>query len=279
MATELRSPQVVIIRPTRGWLPVRIRELWAHRELLYFLVWRDLKIRYKQTILGVGWAVIQPVFLMLIFTFIFGNLARLPSEGVPYPVFVYVALLPWNLFAKGLTEGSTSLVMNERLITRVYLPRLILPAAPVTAGLVDFAIAFVVLIGLMFYFGIVPTLAVLLLPLFIVIAFITALGISMWLSAIDARYRDVRYTLPFLTQFWFFATPIVYSASLLPSSWRWLYSLNPMVSVIEGFRWALLGTPIVLDLSFVISLGIIFLLFVGGLFYFRRSERIFADVV
>jgi lipopolysaccharide transport system permease protein len=256
-----------------------LRELWAYRELLYFFVWRDVKVRYKQTVLGVAWAVIQPVFMMFVFTLFFGQLARVPSDGVPYPIFAYVALLPWNLFARGLTDASTSLVANQNLVTKVYFPRLMLPASAVLAGFVDFSIAFTVLVALMLYYGIVPTLAIITLPIFVAIAVLSAMGIGFWFSALDARYRDIRYTLPFLTQFWLFATPVVYPLSLVPDSWRWIYALNPMVGVVEGFRWALLGEAWALDPLSGVSIAVVVVMFLGGLLYFRRAERTLADVV
>lgn len=269
----------VVIRPSRGWIPLNLRELLDYRGLLYFLVWRDVKIRYKQTVLGVAWAGIQPVLMMVVFTLFFGMLVGISSDGVAYPVFAYVALLPWNLFARGLTGASTSLVANTSLVTKVYFPRLILPTSSVLAALVDFLIAFGVLIGLMLYYGILPSFSVLALPLFALIAIMSAMGIGFWFSALDARYRDIRYTLPFLTQLWFFATPVVYPLSLVPQSWKLLYSLNPMVGVVEGFRWALLGEAWALDPFMVVSLVVVIIMFVGGLYYFRRVERTIADVI
>ena len=280
MATELPPQRVTVIRPTRGWVPVNLREVWGYRELLYFLVWRDVKVRYKQTVLGVAWGIIQPLFMAILFSVIFGQLAGISADGAPYVLFAFVALLPWNLFAKGLSEGSTSLVSNERLVTKVFFPRLILPASAVVAGLVDFTIGFGVLVALMLYFGAVPTIAILALPLFVLVAVVAAMGIAFCLSAIDARFRDVRYTLPFLTQLWFFATPVVYPISLVPEAWRSLYALNPMVGVVEGFRWALLGATWTLDPALmVLSLTGVLGIFLVGLFYFARTERVFADTV
>lgn len=277
MAEESPSQQIVVIRPSRGWSPLRLKELVAYRELLYFLVWRDLKVRYKGTVLGVGWAVLQPLLLMVTFTLLFGVLIKIPSDGIPYAVFAYAGILPWTLFVKGLTEGSLSLATNEQLITKVYFPRPLLPISSAVSGLVDFAIAFVVLLGLMLFYGILPTLAILVLPLFIAIAVISAMGVSFWLSSADILYRDVRHTIPFIAQFWFFVTPVVYPLSIVPDSLRWLYSLNPMVAVVEGFRWALVGGVWPFDLLFAISLALVLVVFVGGLFYFRRTEKIFAD--
>lgn len=260
-------------------MPLNLRELWEYKELLYFFVWRDLKVRYKQTALGVAWAILQPVMMVLVFTVFFGTLLKVPSGGVPYPVFSFTALLAWNLFARGLTDASTSLSGSRDLVTKVYFPRLLLPTADVLAALVDFGISFAVLIGLLIYYGITPTLAVVLLPGFLLIAVLAALGIGFWFSALDARYRDIRYLVPFIVQLWFFATPIVIPATIVPLEWRWLYSLNPMVGVVEGFRWALLGTAWTIDPTAWISIVAVVAIFIGGLYYFRRAERIFADVV
>lgn len=244
----------MLIRPASGWVPLNLAELWEYRELLYFLTWRDIKVRYKQTVLGAAWAVIQPLGMMLVFTIFFGHLVGVPSDGLSYPIFAYTALLPWQLFSRALTDANTSLVVNERLITKVYFPRLLIPVSAVLASLVDFAIAFVLLLGMMVFYGIVPTGFVLMLPLFVLFALMTALGIGFWLSALNAQYRDVRYTLPFLTQFWLFATPVVYPASLVSDQWRLLYGLNPMIGVVEGFRWALLGKTGAPDAMWAVSL-------------------------
>ena len=269
----------LIIRPSQGWVSLRLKELWEYRELLYFLTWRDIKVRYKQTALGAAWAIIQPFFAMVVFSVFFGRLAKIPSDGLPYPIFVYCALLPWQLFAHALTESSNSLVANERLITKVYFPRLVVPLSTVLAGLLDFAIAFLVLIGMLGYYGIVPTVAVFTLPLFLLLAVMTALGVGLWLSALNVQYRDVRYTIPFLTQFWLFATPVAYPSSLVPEPWRALYGLNPMAGVVEGFRWALLGTSQGPGMLLVVSVVVVIGLLAGGLFYFRRMEKTFADLV
>ena len=273
------EPPVIVIRPSRGWVALRLRDLWEYRDLLYFLVWRDLKVRYKQTALGAAWAIIQPFFTMVVFSIFFGQLAKIPSEGLPYPIFAYCALLPWQLFSRALTESGNSLIANEPLLTRVYFPRLVIPLSVVLAGLVDFGIAFVILLGMMAYYGIAPTTAVFTLPLFLLLALGTALGVGLWLSALNVQYRDVRYTIPFLTQFWLFATPIVYPSSLVPEPWRAFLGLNPMAGVVEGFRWALLGTAQAPGLMLVSSVAASVALLIGGLFYFRRMERIFADVV
>jgi len=266
------------IDPPSGWTSIGLRELWAYRELLYFLTWRDIKVRYKQTALGAAWAIIQPLFMMLVFSLFFGRLAGIQSDGIPYPIFTFCALLPWQLFAHALSESSNSLVANERLITKVYFPRLVIPMAAVLGGLVDFGVAFVLLLGMMAYYGIVPTSAVVALPGFIVLAVMTALAVGLWLSALNVKYRDVRYTINFLIQLWLFATPIVYPSSLVPERWRALYGLNPMAGVVEGFRWALLGSKPPGAMLWV-SIGVVILLLVGGLYYFRRMEQEFADVV
>ena len=268
-----------IIRPSSGWASLGVKELWEYRELLYFLIWRDIKVRYKQTVLGAAWVVIQSFFMMIVFSLFFGRLAGAPSDGIPYPIFVYCALLPWQLFAHALAESSNSLVANERLITKVYFPRLVVPISAVLAGLVDFAVAFIVLIAMMAYYGIVPTLAVFTLPLFILLAVMTALGVGLWLSALNVQYRDVRHTLTFLTQFWLFATPVAYSITLVPESWRAVYGLNPMAGVVEGFRWALLGKAEGPGVMLAVSVGMVVLILVGGIYYFRRMEDTFADLV
>jgi lipopolysaccharide transport system permease protein len=270
---------IVIIEPARGFVPVNLRELWAYRELLYFLVWRDVKVRYKQTVLGAAWAIIQPFFTMVVFSIFFGSLAKVPSDGLPYPIFAFCALLPWQLFANSLTESANSLVVNENLISKVYFPRLVIPLAPVLAGLVDFSIAFLVLLGMMAYYAIVPGAAIFTLPLFLLLAVATAVGASLWLSALNVQYRDVRYTIPFLTQFWLFATPVAYPSTLVPEPWRALYGMNPMAGVVEGFRWALLGKTEGPGILLAVSAGIVILMLVGGLYYFRRMEKTFADVV
>jgi lipopolysaccharide transport system permease protein len=269
----------IIIRPSRGWASLRLADLWEYRELLYFLVWRDIKVRYKQTVLGGAWAIIQPFFTMVVFSVFFGRLAKIPSDGLPYPVFAYCALLPWQFFAHALTQSSNSLVANERLITKVYFPRLVIPISAVLGGLLDFAISFVVLIGMMIYYHVKPTAAVWTVPLFLLLAVGAALGVGLWLSALNVEYRDVRYTMPFLTQFWLFASPVAYPSSLVPESWRALYGLNPMAGVVEGFRWALLGKAEGPGALLAVSIAIVILVLVGGLYYFRRMEKTFADVV
>ncbi len=273
------TPPVIRIEPSRGWVSLKLRELWEYRELLYFLTWRDVKVRYKQTLLGATWAIIQPFFTMIVFSLFFGRLAGIPSDGVPYPIFSFAALVPWTFFANGLNQSSNSLVGSADLIKKVYFPRLAVPVATILAGVVDFALAFIVLLGMMLYYGVIPTINTLWLPLFFLLALITSLGVGLWLSALNVEFRDVRYTVPFLTQFWMFSTPIAYPSSLLSEPWRTVYGLNPMVGVVEGFRWALLGTntapgPIIVASSLA-ALAIL----VGGAFYFRRMEKTFADVV
>ena len=271
--------QVFFIKPETGLASLGLKELWEYRELLYFLTWRDVKVRYKQTVLGAAWAIIQPFFMMVVFSLFFGRLARVPSDGIPYPVFAFCALLPWQLFTHALTESSNSLVANERLITKVYFPRLAVPISAVLGGLIDFAIAFVILLLMMAYYGIVPTRAIFALPAFILLAIVTALGVGLWLSALNVKYRDVRYTTTFLVQFWLFATPVAYPSSIVPERWRMVYGLNPMAGVVEGFRWALLGKSQGPGGLLVVSIAVVILIFLGGLYYFRRMEAEFADVV
>jgi lipopolysaccharide transport system permease protein len=269
----------LLITPANRWIPLHLSELWEYRELLYFLVWRDIKVRYKQTALGAAWAVMQPLFMMLVFSLFFGRFAKVPSDGIPYPVFAFCALLPWQLFANALTESSNSLVGNQNLITKVYFPRLVIPIAAVLSGLVDFLIAFVILVGMMLYYGIVPGWSIVVLPGFILLAVLTALAVGLWLSALNVQYRDVRYTMNFLVQFWLFATPVAYPSSLVPETWRALYGINPMAGVVEGFRWALLGKTSPPGAMLWVSVAVVTMLLVGGLYYFRRMEQQFADIV
>ena len=270
---------MVLIRPARGLADLDVRELWEHRELLFFLVWRDVKVRYKQTVLGAAWAVIQPVFTMIAFTLFFGRLGGLPSEGLPYPVFYLAALVPWTYFANAMTQATQTMVENQRVITKVYFPRLTLPLAAVLGGLVDLAIAFVVLVGVMLAYGVVPGVNLLLLPIFLLLAVLTAFAVGLWLSALNARYRDVRYTVPFLVQLWMFASPVAYPSSMVPEGWRWLYGLNPMAGVIDGFRWALTGRGAPAPALLAASTAAVLLLLAGGLVYFQRTEGTLADVV
>jgi lipopolysaccharide transport system permease protein len=276
---SVEETPVVRIRPPRGWVALNLRELWEYRELLYFLVWRDIKVRYKQTALGIAWVVVQPLATTLIFTVIFGNLAKIPSENLPYAVFALAGLIPWNYFSSAFARGGTSLVSSSHLISKVYFPRLIIPIASILGGLMDSAIVFLLLIALMLFFGIVPTAAIVTLPFFLLLAIVTALGVSLWLSALNVQYRDVGYLVPFIAQFWMYATPVVYPASLIPVQWRFLYSLNPMTGVVEGFRWALFGTGEPPGLMLGVSIVAVFALVIGGLFFFKRMEDTFADVV
>jgi len=269
---------VLRIEPSSGWVSLRLGELWEYRELLYFLVWRDIKVRYKQTALGAAWAILQPVLTMVVFSVFFGRLAKVPSDGIPYPVFALAALVPWQLFAYSVSESTNSLVVSQNLIKKVYFPRLVIPVASVLAGLVDFAISFVALVGLMTYYGIRPTAAIAILPLFILLAVASALCVGLWLSALNVQFRDVRYTIPFLTQFWMFVTPVAYPSSLIPGKWRTVFGLNPMAGVVEGFRWALLGKATSLGPLLAVSIGVVVVLLFGGLVYFRRMESTFADV-
>jgi lipopolysaccharide transport system permease protein len=270
---------VTRIQPAKGWVGIHFHELWKYRELFYFLVWRDLKVRYRQTALGAAWAVIQPFFTMVVFSVFFGRLAGVPSDGLPYPLFAFAGLVPWTFFANALAQSSNSLVGSQHLITKVYFPRLVIPVSAVLSGTLDFVIAFAVLVGMMFYYGVLPGLGSLTVPLFFLLALVTALGTGLWLSALNVEFRDVRYIVPFLTQFWLFATPVAYPSSLLSDPWRTLYGLNPMVSVVEGFRWALLGKPEISAQMLAASCVAASILLVTGALYFRRMERTFADIV
>ncbi|MGB0383257.1 MAG: ABC transporter permease [Ardenticatenaceae bacterium] len=270
---------VTIIKPSQGWVSLKLDELWEYRELLYFLTWRDIKVRYKQTVLGAAWAIIQPFFTMIVFSLFFGRLAGIPSDGIPYPIFSYAALVPWSFFATGLSSSSNSLVGSANLLKKVYFPRLAIPIATVLSGVIDFVLAFILLLGMMLFYGIVPTINIIWLPLLLLLALTTSLGVGLWLSALNVQFRDVRYTIPFITQFWLFATPIAYPSSLLSEPWRTLYGINPMVGVVEGFRWALLGSntapgPIII-VSALVAVGLL----ISGAYYFRRMEKTFADVV
>ena len=264
---------------SHGWVWPKLRELWEFRELLYFFAWRDIKVRYKQTVMGVLWAIIQPFLTMVIFSLFFGRLAKVPSDGLPYPVFSYAALVPWTFFANALVQASNSLVLNANMVKKIYFPRLALPIASVLAGVLDFVLAFVVLLGIMFYYGLVPTVNIVWLPLFLLLALLTSLGVGLWLAAMNVQFRDVHYTIPFLTQAWLFVTPIAYPSSLVPEPWRTVYALNPMAGVVEGFRWALLGTDTAPGKMIIVSSLVALILFITGAFYFRRMEQSFADVL
>lgn len=271
--------QHVLIQPSKGWIPLRTKELWDYRELLYFFIWRDIKVRYKQTVMGVSWAIIQPIMTMVIFSIFFGKLAGVPSDNIPYPIFSFTALVPWTFFSNALTQGSNSLVNNADMLRKIYFPRLTLPAATVLSGLLDFFLALFVLFGMMIFYSIIPTINIIWVPFFLLLTVITSLGVSLWLSALNVQFRDVRYTLPFLTQAWFFATPIAYPSSLLSEPWRTIYAINPMVGVVEGFRWALLGIEPAPGPMVFVSTLIAILILIGGIYYIRRMERTFADVV
>jgi lipopolysaccharide transport system permease protein len=269
---------VTIIRPLKGWMPIELKELWAYRELIYSFASRDIRVRYKQTVLGAAWAIIQPLFAMVIFTIVFGGFAKIPSEGIPYPIFSYSALLPWTLFAEGITRSTSSMITNSNIMTKVYFPRLVMPISGILSPLVDFAVAFVILIGMMLYYGFIPTVNIIWLPAFILLALATSLGVGLWLSALNVQYRDFQYTVPFIVQIWLYSSPVVYASSLVPEKYRMIYGLNPMAGVIEGFRWVLLGTEPPSSMFFLSILMVIVIL-ISGAYYFKRMEKIFADVV
>jgi lipopolysaccharide transport system permease protein len=277
-SVEMGNDFDLVIEPSRGWVSLQLRELWKYHELLYFLIWRDIKVHYKQTVLGAAWAILQPFFTMVVFSLFFGRLAKVPSDGLPYPIFAFTALVPWTYFARGLTEGANSLVGTGALLQKVYFPRLVIPVAAVLGGIVDFVLAFAVLIGMMLFYHLWPSWAVVWLPAFVALAFVTALGVGLWLAALNVQFRDVRHTVGFLTQAWMLCTPIAYPSSLLHEPLRSLYGLNPMAGVVEGFRWALLGTPPPGPIVWV-SAAVAVLILVSGAFYFRRMERIFADTL
>ena len=279
LAERTPGAHIIRIEPPRGWFDLRVKELWDYRELLYFFVWRDVKIRYKQTAIGVVWVILQPLLTMLIFTLFFGKLAKLPSQGLPYQVFYFAAVVPWMYFAYSLVNATNIVVENQRLITKVFFPRLILPFSAVLSGLVDFAIGFTVLIIFTYAYGIRPGISVLLLPLFLLLAVLTALGVGLWLSALNALYRDVKYLIPFLSQFWMLASPVAYPSSMVPEKYRWLYGLNPMAGVIEGFRWGLTGHGQAPGAVLIASTAMVCLLVFGGLLFFNRMEGSIADRV
>jgi len=275
-----RTVKYIRIEPTKGWARIGFRNLYEFRGLLYFLVWRDIKVRYKQTVMGAAWAVIQPFFMMVVFSIFFGRLAKIPSDGIPYPLFTFAALVPWTMFATGLSNASNSVVSDSNLVKKVYFPRLLMPISAVLASVVDFVIAFTVLVLMGFYYGMAPTTAVFWLPLLVLLALVTSMGVAFWLGAMNVQFRDVRYTIPFLVQFWMFATPIAYPSSLIEDTTiRMVYAINPMVGVVEGFRWALLGSGTAPGPMILVSAITAIILFVTGAFYFRRLERSFADVV
>jgi lipopolysaccharide transport system permease protein len=272
------QPPVTFIRPLSGWVPINFRELWEYRELLFFLIWRDIKLRYKQTVLGFAWAIIQPVMMMVVFTLFFGTLAKIPSNNIPYPLFTFAALLPWTLFSEGLSRSTASLISGSALVQKVYCPRLIMPLAGIVSPVVDFAISLVVLAALMLYYHYMPTIRLLMLPVFVLFALITSMAVGLWLSATNVRYRDVQFIVPYLIQLWLLASPIAYSSTFVPERFRAFLGINPMFGVIEGFRWAILGTNPPGPLM-ALSVGIVIVLLVSGVFYFRRMEKSFADVM
>ena len=276
--TKLNIP-IIRIEPARGWVSLKLGEIWPYRELLYFLVWRDVKVRYKQTAIGAAWAIIQPLLTMVIFTLVFDKFAKVPSNGLPYPIFSFAALLPWTYFSKALNQSILSVVSNANLITKVYFPRLLLPTAAVLSGMVDFAISFLFFVILMVWYGIVPSSAVLFLPGFTLLAMLTALAVSLWLAVINVRYRDVGQAIPFVVQLWMFASPVAYPMSVVPEKWRLFYSLNPMAGVIEGFRWALTGSERPPLVPIILSTLIVCALLYGGILFFRRMESTFADEI
>jgi lipopolysaccharide transport system permease protein len=276
---HIQDVPTTVVQPRKRLWDLELRQLWDYHELLFFLVWRDVKVRYKQTALGVAWAILQPLMATLIFSIFFGRLAKMPSDGIPYPVFAYVAFVPWQYFANALTESSNSLVASQNLIKKVYFPRLIIPLGSVIAGLVDFCFAFIVLIGMMFHYGIKPSGSIFLFPVFLLLAVMTALAAGLWLSALNVQFRDVKHTIPFLTQFWFFATPIVYPSSIVPAKWRMWYGLNPMAGVVEGFRYSVLGKAGRPGPMILVSAAAVLVMLIGGIFYFRKMESTFADIV
>lgn len=279
-ALDLPPLVTTVIEPARGWVPLKLRELWEYREVLYYLIWRDIKVKYRQTLIGAAWAIVQPLMTMVVFSVFLGKLAKVPSDGAPYPLFAFAALVPWSFFANGLTQSASSLVASGNLITKVYFPRLLVPMARVLAGLPDIGLSFLVLLGLVAMYGRLQwTLSLLWLPLMAILALLTAFGIGLWLSALNVQYRDIQHAVPFLVQIWLFATPIAYPSSLLAEPWRTIYGLNPMVGVVEGFRWGLLGTGRPPGIPLVVSTAAALVLVVSGAFFFRRVERTFADVI
>jgi lipopolysaccharide transport system permease protein len=270
---------VVWIRPARGWAAIRLDELWEYRELLYFLTWRDVKVRYKQSIIGAGWAIAQPLLTAVVFSLFFGRLVGVPSDGLPYPMFAMAALVPWTFFANSLTQASNSIVTSANLIQKIYFPRLVLPISAAAGAALDFAIAFAVLVGMMAVYGIHPTMRLAVVPLLALLVMVTSLGVGISLAALHVQFRDVKHVVPFLVQIWLFSTPVAYPTSLVPEAWRLLYGLNPMVGVVEGFRWALLGSPVSVGGLIAVSAAASVLMLIGGVFYFRRVEITFADVV
>jgi len=277
---QKKKPPVVIIKPSRGWVGLKLSDLWLYRELVYFLTWRDIKVRYKQSVLGILWAILKPFMAMVVFTIFFGNFAKIPSDGMPYPIFSYTATLPWELFAAALGVASRSMVSNSNMVSKIYFPRMIIPLASVMSSVVDFFIGFTILIGMMVFYKVTPTIAILWLPLLILLALVTALGVGFWSSALMVRYRDVGYIMPFIANLWMYLTPVVYPSSMIPEKWRLLYALNPMTGVVEGFRYALLGTTQSVSGGMILVSSLIaILVLISGMFYFRRMEKQFADMI
>ena len=277
--TQKPPEEIIYLRPSRGWMRLNLRDLWHYRELIYFLTWRDVKVRYKQTVLGAGWAILQPLINMVVLGVIFGRFADMPTDGIPRPIFTFTALLPWGLFSKALSDAGRSMLANRSMITKIYFPRLIIPLSSVLGGLVDFLIQLAILLVMMAFYHYAPSAAIFTLPFFLLLALATALGFGLWLSALNVLYRDVNYILPFLTQLWLLVTPVAYSMSVVPEKWQWLYALNPMVGVVEGFRWALLDAPPPPAGTLLISTSIALVVLITGMYYFRRMERTFADLV
>jgi lipopolysaccharide transport system permease protein len=273
------SDEVLVIQPTRGWRHINLREIWRYRELLYFFTWRDIKVRYKQTVIGVLWAVIQPFLTMVVFSVFFGRLAKIPSEGIPYPIFVYTGLLPWTYFSQSLTRSSESVVASANLIRKVYFPRLVTPISASLSALVDFFISFAILLALMLYYKFLPTIGVFLFPVLVLLTFLCSTGIGFWLSALNVMYRDIRYAVPFVVNLGMFLTPVIYPVSIIPERYSWILYLNPMAGIIESFRATILGYKSIPVFGLIFSVGITLLCFVSGVFYFRRMEKTFADVV
>jgi lipopolysaccharide transport system permease protein len=277
--STLTNTPLIHIAPSKGWISMGLKDIWEYRELLGIFVWRDLKVRYRQTVIGVLWAILQPLLTMVIFSIFFGRLAGIPSDEIPYPLFSFAALVPWTFFANSINQASNSLVNSADMIKKIYFPRLTMPMAAVFASLVDFVLAFIILLGMMLYYGFIPTINIIWLPGLILLTMMTGLGVSFWLSALNVQFRDVRYMIPFITQAWLFATPVAYPSSLLTEPWRTIYGINPMVGVIEGFRWALLGTDTAHEPLIIVSFGVAFLMLISGAVYFRRMEKTFADVI
>jgi len=275
----LTNTPMIHIAPSKGWISMGLKDIWEYRELLGIFVWRDLKVRYRQTVIGALWAILQPLLTMVIFSIFFGRLAGIPSDEIPYPIFSFAGLVPWTFFANSINQASNSLVNSADMIKKIYFPRITMPMAAVLASFVDFVLAFIILLGMMLYYDFIPTINVIWLPLLILLTMMTGLGVSFWLSALNVQFRDVRYMIPFITQAWLFATPVAYPSSLLTEPWRTIYGINPMVGVIEGFRWALLGTDAAPEHLIIVSFIVAFFIFISGAVYFRRMEKTFADVI